>query len=272
MSAFEAVRRHWLTALLPLVVFLGAAAALAVSRPPVYTAQARLAIGGIDLTAPGALSGFSQASQSLASTYSRAVTAEPVVQQVAQQVGADPDVVRNSLSASPVPMSPVFSVSAETGSSRASIEIANSAADALRDYVTALNKGAQTTDAAGGPFLESYRRASNRSQVALNERDKAQQRFDASSSKRNRRRLARARADFSAAQVRLEAQRQNYLTSSSGQVTIAQVQRLTSAVDASSDRLNYFAIYLFIGAVAGGLAGVALATLRGNRALSRQLA
>src|SRR4051812_9451962 len=76
ISILRAARRHWVLVALPIVVFVALAAGIGLSREPTYTGAARLNIGRIDVSAPGALSGFSAATQALASSYSRAIDAE----------------------------------------------------------------------------------------------------------------------------------------------------------------------------------------------------
>ncbi len=269
MTALEAVRRYRLTALLPFLAFVAVAVALAASRAPVYTSEARLAIGGVDLSAPGALSGFALASQSLADTYSRAVTAQPVVDQVAKKLRVSSSEVLTDLSATPVPTSPVFRVIAKTGRPGLSREMANAAAVALRDYIQTLGGGSGQNSQ---HFYDLYRDAAATLQSRQIDEQNAASDYGASKSAANGRKLARARAGLLTAQLSLDGLRQNYLQTASGRVDVASVQPLTTAVDASSDRFNYFLIFLVIGAVAGALAGVALAALRGNRAMRRHFA
>ncbi len=266
MSAFEAIRRHWLTALLPFVAFVAAAVVLAAARAPVYTAEARLAIAGVDLSSPGALSGFASASESLASTYSRSVTAQPVVEQVAQKVGASPTEVLADLSATPVPLSPVFRVIATTNSASLAPEMANAAAVALQDYIQTLNAGAQR---GGKRFYDEYRQAAGTVQSLQVDQQNASSDYAQHKTAANARELAKTRADLSTAQLGLQGLEQNYLATTGGRVDIATVQQINTAADASSDRRSHFLIFVLIGAVAGALAGVAVATLRGNRALRR---
>src|SRR5689334_12701293 len=79
VSAFDAVRRYWW--LLIALGAIGAAAAYLVAgeeRKPVYTAEARLAVGRIDVSTQS-IPGFATASQLLADSYSRAIVATNVI-------------------------------------------------------------------------------------------------------------------------------------------------------------------------------------------------
>ena len=73
ISAFDAVRRYWW--LLGALGVIGAALAYVVAREerkPIYTAEARLAVGRIDVSTQS-IPGFATASQLLADSYSRAI-------------------------------------------------------------------------------------------------------------------------------------------------------------------------------------------------------
>src|SRR4051794_30532691 len=71
-----AAMRHWPLVIIPMLLLMGVAAFIGLYRTPVYTATARMNVGRIDVNSPGALAGFSLATESLASSYSRAVHAE----------------------------------------------------------------------------------------------------------------------------------------------------------------------------------------------------
>ena len=87
VGSLEAVRRYPLLALAPLVLLTALAVAYGVTRSPTYTAESRVSVSRIGLTSPGALNGFPIASAALASTYSRAIDADPIVADVARRTG-----------------------------------------------------------------------------------------------------------------------------------------------------------------------------------------
>jgi hypothetical protein len=268
IGAFECVRRHWIIAIVPVLVLVTAAAMLGLKRAPTYTAETRMAVGGIDLTAPGALGGFALASQSLASSYSRAVNAEEVIGDVARRAGTTPGFVRPRITATPVPESPVFRIEARAATPQRAELLANLTAASLERYVKALNSG-RAADA--GRFFASYQKAARTYQRSVVARQDAEAAFRASSTSGRRDAMIKARAAESAARLRRDALQSNYLTAIGGQVAVANIQQLTSAVSAKSDRNSRLALYVFVALLAGGLIGTALATLRANARVRRHL-
>ena len=75
VGPLAAFRRHWWIVLLFTIVFTGAGVAAAIRRPPVYTAEARLAVGRSTCSAPGRAGSFTLATQALAAQYSRSIDA-----------------------------------------------------------------------------------------------------------------------------------------------------------------------------------------------------
>jgi hypothetical protein len=127
----DALRRHWLLAPLPLIVLVGVALADALTRTPTYTPECRLVMGGLDLSQPGALSGYANATQGLASTYSRAITANAVAAPLSRWLGENRFVPAERLRTTPLPARPVFRVIAEGDSSEDSVRLATAAGRSL---------------------------------------------------------------------------------------------------------------------------------------------
>ena len=98
------------------------------ARTPNYTAETRLAVGGLNATTPSAFTGFSTAAQQLAETYSRAVQGDAVVQDVAHDAEDHARSGSAPLSAAPIPQTPVFTVTATTKSAETSIDMSRLAA------------------------------------------------------------------------------------------------------------------------------------------------
>jgi capsular polysaccharide biosynthesis protein len=269
IGAFESVRRHWIIAIVPVLVLVAAAAVLGLKRAPTYTAETRMAVGGLDLSAPGALGGLALATQTLASSYSRAVNAEEVVGDVARRAGTAPRFVRPRITATPVPESPVFRIDARAGTPQRAELLANLTAASLVRYVKALN-GGPVADA--DRFFASYQKAARTYQRAVLAREDAEQAFrGASPTSARRDAVIKARAAESAARLRRDALQSNYLTAIGGRVAVPNIQQLTSAASAKSDRKSRLALYVFVALLAGGLIGTALATLRANAQVRRHL-
>ena len=213
------------------------------------------------MNAPGALAGFTQASQSLAQAYSRLISSEEVINRVATETGIEPGAARRRLSATPVPDSPVFRIEATGGSKRRTIDLANTGAQVLIDHAARVARS--NPDA--GRLLRQYRTAS----LALNRAELAYQ--DARSSLRQsdtpgvRTEFARAKAVRDSARLRATSLEEAYTESQAGQSNTELIQFLSRARSADSDRDDKLQIYLYIAVVAGALGGVALAMARARR-------
>ena len=133
-SPLQAVARHPLLALLPVVLLIGAAIAVSSQRKPTYNAESRVAIGSFspsEQSAPGA----AYAGTQFASAYARAITAEDVVRPVARQTHLAPAQVSARLSATPVPDSPFLRIQATGPTAPAAEGLASAATGALTEYV-----------------------------------------------------------------------------------------------------------------------------------------
>lgn len=257
------VRRHWFLVLVTVLVFVGAGAAVGLVRDPVYTARAKLTVGRINLSAPGALSGYSQASQALASGYSRAVDADAVVLPVAREANRSAQSIRDHISASPVPESPVFRVQA-TGEDKAdTIRLANLASSSLLAYLTDLNRSTPDSTRLYARYESAARRVNSHrvTQKRLAEIIAASK----TPSSELRAALVRSKTAADAAALRAQALRQAYVTSLASQSNTELVQLLAPATTAPSDRRAKLELALFAGLVAGLLVGAGLASLRTRR-------
>ena len=81
----SAVRRHWPFVLAPTVIALVVAAAVGISYQPIYTAQATMNVGRLNVSA-NAIPGYAVAIQNLAVSYGRLITADGVVTPVAAKL------------------------------------------------------------------------------------------------------------------------------------------------------------------------------------------
>jgi capsular polysaccharide biosynthesis protein len=248
-NPFQAVARHPFLTLLPILVLVGAAVALGLTREPTYTSDARLSVGDLNpgqQTAPGVV----EANQQLASAYSRAITAEEVVQNVSERTRMPPGVVASRLSASPVPKSPLMTVKA-TGPTRAqAVRLANAATGALVGYVrsvSAANAGANDALRRYQEAQAAVKRAEDRLNNAVTPAD-----------------IDKARSALAGAKLKARGLKGAYLAQagSSGTTPVAVLNR---AEDASSDSTKTLRLYVVIGGLAGVFLGVALATSVASR-------
>ena len=263
----DALRREWPTAVAPIVALLLLALFVGLVRAPEYTAESRLAVGRVDLRQAGALQGYVTATQSLAGSYSRAITAEAVTSAVGERLGISPEEVAVRISATPIPESSVFRITAKADSPADAERLANVASAELIKYVNALN----APDPSPEQLLRQYEATSLDYNEKLSASERAQEDFNRRESGGTEATLQRAEADQQAAKLRRDSLQTRYRLTQQSQSSVAEPRVLSPAAGAFSDRLSRLQLLVFIALVAGGAAGLALALLRGNRQLRRDL-
>jgi uncharacterized protein involved in exopolysaccharide biosynthesis len=238
----EAVRTYPWRFGLSIVLFLAIAVAVGLLRPATYTADARLAVGRVNVStvaAPGVVS----ASQSLASAYSRAITADQVARHIERELGDITDPTAD-LTASPIPESPVILIEADASAPDEAIRLANAASRALISYVNELNSNA----AEGTQLLRRYRTA--KEEVEDLEAD-----VDAESEKVDN----KGGANLEAARLRVRVLEGAYRSSLEENTSGNDLRVLTSAQEATSDRESALKLLLIAGLVAGTGIGLVVA-------------
>ncbi|HKP17778.1 MAG TPA: AAA family ATPase [Gaiellaceae bacterium] len=254
MSVLAAVRKH------PFAVAGTTAACLLVGlilglvRAPTYTAKTQLYVQ-IHADDAAAVANVAEASAALAPAYSRLVHARAVVAPVAARLGmAERDVV-SSVSASPIPVSPVVRVRGTSRSRERAVALANLTAGSLTRHVQEINRvsgSAQT-------LLRSFENATREYTAANQARLRAETLYAANPTAALRVKLNRAGAAAQAAQLRLETARARYAAAQAAPVV--GLTSLGDAQSASSDKLSKLELLLFI-CLLGGLAiGIGAAVL-----------
>ncbi len=240
----EALRHHWHLVLGTICGLAVLALGYGLTRTPDYSAETRLAVGGLNGSTPLALQGFSTAAEQLAETYSRSIQGDAVVRDVARELKTPPSQVRPHLSAAPIPSTPVFNVTGTTSSAQSAIDISRSASRAL---VREVNRASNATP---GRLLREYKRAEA-------EHQQAEKRVAELSSGVGTGNLAAARTNLIAAQARSDSLKKKYInTQDGGSVQLGVIQ---SADSASSDRMSKLQLLLFAAVVLGFVIGSALA-------------
>jgi uncharacterized protein involved in exopolysaccharide biosynthesis len=256
-----AARRYWWLVLLVVLAFIACGVYAAQRRPPVYTAETRLAVGRVDISAPGALSSFALATQALASQYSRSIDAEGVTSRVGRRLGLTQLQVSERISASPIPQSPVMRVFGRGADAAHAVAVSNAASDALVAYTTGLNR----TNPDGPRLLRRFRETSTQVLRAQARLDTVRRQHANAPTDATRARVLAARVGLSVAQLQEQTARVAYDTSTRSQAATSLVQVLQRARTATSDRVRYMQFFGFAGLLAGLAVGVALATLLARR-------
>jgi capsular polysaccharide biosynthesis protein len=255
VGPLEAARRYWLLVLLPVLVLVPVVGVIAGTRSAKYTAESRLMVGRLNISTPGAVQGYAQAAQDLASTYPLVIDANGVVNPIARQFRTTPGAVRGALTASQVPTSSIVRVDATTHSAASAVALANAAANSLVTYLTNINRT--------NPEVSQLYKQVQRASLAF-------QRIQASAAPHGRSKPTPSQlAAVQSAKVRLNGATQTYQLELQNQASTSLLQPLQYASSATSDRTSKLEISLFAALVAGVIIGLALATLRANADLRK---
>jgi capsular polysaccharide biosynthesis protein len=256
----SSIARNKLIVILAALVFAAAGIAAGVARKPTYTASATLQVGQVNPNSPGFF-GYVQSSSSLATAFSRAISAEPVLATVQHKLKLQPDVALSRLSAEPIPQSPIFRVIAEGPTESAAVQLANTTSRALIGYEEQSNN----TNPESASVLSEYRAAS----VRL--REAAEAVAHLAHKHVSKRALARAEAAKNAAAAELRALDVAYTTTVSQRAPRSGlISLLAGASNASSDHSAKLQQYGVIGLLAGIVIGCVLAVLRERLRVRRQ--
>lgn len=251
----SAIRNNLVAFLLPVVILVSAAAVAGLLRSPTYTAETRLAVGGLDASSPASNSDFASATASLAQTYGRSIQGDEVVEAVGRATGASPDYVRAHVSAFTVPSTPLFSVEGTASSPAEAIALANLASGALSRAAD------RATHDIVSPLLRRYRQA----EIAQQQSERQVRYLEETGQDTD---LVAARADLAIAETRAASTREAYVGGQQRQQALAvPIQVIERANFAASDRFGVLQLWVFIAVVLGLILGAALALFRENRLL-----
>ena len=269
-GVWDAVRASPLVVIVAIIVFAGAGVAAGLVRQPKYSATARLAVLHLNFAAAGALSGFSTAGPVLAETYSRAISADGVVDPLASRFHTSAGTLRDELAAAAIPLSPVFTVTSTTSSPSSAVALVNDASAQLSTYLERVNR----SDPDGRRLLTMLTRAESnlafaraRKVVLASTLGVGPASSNANLTAANANLLANAQAAINDAADQVGAARAAYQLNILGSASTQYLQVVQSAISASSDRRSKLVLLAFAGAAVGLGLGVSLAVLRFARRL-----
>ncbi|MBV9213185.1 MAG: hypothetical protein JOZ25_06015 [Actinobacteria bacterium] len=258
LTVLQALRRNLVLAAIPVVVLLAAALALGLVRKPVYTAEARLNVGGLNLTQQS-VEGYVTAVQALSVAYARSIDAPRVIGPVAKQLHRPSLYVVSHVDAVPIQGSSVVRVLAQEKKPGQAMALANATAESIVKYAANLNAGKTESEKIRRQFMAASADLQNATAelAKLGPNDPA-------------RRSVQTRIDND----NLIRQSTSYLYGQSqlGEAFTGLVQLLAPASTATSDRSSVLQDYLAGALVGGLLLGGGLAIWRANRMVQRRLA
>lgn len=263
VGVLQAVRRYPLLALAPVILLGAVGAALGYARDPEYKSTAELAVGQLNTTDPAAVGTVVQATQTLASVYSRLIDASGLQEGVVRSVG--PAAAGARILATPIPGSPLIRISVTAQSPEVAVRVANASSQALLKY-------AQRYSDTRGQLREISKRV-RRASIQFSRFDdrvkRAKVAYASKPNAKNRGRLSEAQADLEGARLLRDSLRINYGTAQQNGRLTPVLRIFREARAASDDRRSTMELLGLIGLVAGLAVGAALATLRLNRRLAR---
>jgi uncharacterized protein involved in exopolysaccharide biosynthesis len=245
--AFGAIRRHRKLIAIFAILGLFAGAALGFVRPATYEAAATLQVGQVNPNSPGFAS-YTQSSSSLATAFSRAIAAAPVLATIERKLHIAKRKASGRLAAEPIPLSPAFRVLATGPSAAKAKRLANVAAAGIIVYENRSN----SANPEAASLLAAYRRAS----LELSE----------ASAKVASLGGLQAKAEQSAARIKLKAIATAYVATVGSQPPREGfISLLAGATSATSNRHSTIQLYGFLGLLLGLLAGCGVAVLRDRK-------
>jgi hypothetical protein len=256
-----AISRNKLTVCAVAVVLALAGTAYGLSRQTTYTAAATLQVGQVNPNSPGFYS-YVASGAALATAFSRAVSAEPVLAAVQQQLKIPPSKAVARLSAEPLPLSPAFRVIATGPSESDATRLANVTANALIAYESKANSANPEVES----LLHEYHTASLDLQHATSNLSRLSRRTSAHAAPTSA--LNAAQANRATATAKLTAIGDAYTAAVASQAPRdGLISLLASATSATNNQKSKVAILGFIALLAGIVLGCIAAVLRDHRRL-----
>jgi capsular polysaccharide biosynthesis protein len=253
----SALRRRWKIIALETIACLLVIIPLAATQAPTYTAKSRLIVRASAGVPPQNAPDFLEAAESLAATYSRAVTAEFVLGPLSRDTGLTRSEIISRLSASPVPESSVFFIEATGPTEQGAIDLANRATKLLLKWISETN----ADDRAGDALIDEITAAASAAARAQERESELRAVFAASATEANARAVEQARAQRLAAEARLEGLRSVYAETRLAHALGHVVTVLNPPTQAASDRSSTIQKLFLIGLLGGLLAGCGLALI-----------
>ena len=258
VSPGRSALNHWRLVVACMVAAVVAALGFGLVRKPTYTAQAQLLVGKtVQLNNLASIPGLAAAGEQIASDYSRLISTEIVVRETQKQLHGP---LRGTLSASPIPQSPIVLVSAAAPTSVQAVALANAGSTAL---VNAVNKLNEQQSKASSDLLQRYQLAD---QVLLNDTHTLtslqQQQAGNPTSPSLAQQVVAAQTVVDSDKVKVDALATDYQgTSTPSQLNEQLVQPVGHAKPTGSDRKTFLEIALLVGLVLGFAVGTGIGVI-----------
>ncbi len=246
-----AIGRNKLMVLAVAVLCAAIGVGVGVKRKVTFTASTTVQVGQVNPNSPGFF-GYVQSSAALATAFSRAIAAEPVLQAVEHKLKLSASQASGRLSAEPLAETPAFRVVATGPNSDAAVKLANVASEAVISYISKSNNA----NPESATLLREYREAALHLQHVVVHISHMTRKTTSPEA------LAAAQAEKASATARLRAVGVAYTSSVSSQAPRSGlVSLLAGATSASNDHHSKIELFGFIGLLLGVIAGCFAAVL-----------
>jgi len=274
-----AISRNKLIILVVAVVLAVIGLGVGVRRTPTYTAATTLQVGTENLNSPG-FDGFVQAAGELATVFSRAISAAPVLTELQSKLGVTPSEAAQRLSAEPIPLSPSFRIVATGFTAKGAIDLANTASLAVIAYE---QKAANTASPQAAALLKEYSSAAQAEQQDLATVENLSAGSYVKSAKGGTviihtpsKALVKARAIEAAARARAAAIESSYrsvtVAAAGSSTASGLISLVAAAATTTDDRSSKIKLFVLVGFFMGLVIGCAVAVLREGLRMNRRFA
>lgn len=257
-SLASSVRRHPFLVLLPTLLLLAAGIYVGNKKHPMYSATATINVGKSDINTQ-ATPGYVTAAENMASTYSRDVESQHIINPTARALNQPVATVSSNLTATPIPNEPSFTITAKGTSSASAVALAHEAVASLQKFVN------QSASQQGGPsqLLAKYQAAQNQANLLEAKAGSLKARNALNTPGVTKAKVNAAKLAAQVATLKAQALSGAYLNlSQNGSAPSLDVLNNPTSASQSNRRSN-IEKYAVIGAVAGLVIGIAFAGLVG---------
>ena len=254
---------RWPLVLLVVLVFVGGAVYVGLTRTPTYRAETQINVGRTDVRVQ-ALPGYVAGAATLANAYSRVVMSDEIVDRVASDLGVPKGQVKEDLSAAPIPENPIFRIVGWGDDPDAAVRLTRTAAEELERHVARTDAATRSIDANLRQFREQSREAAD-----LRRRiDRLQEGTTAAGAtvaEPSAAELSRLRVAYETAKLRADALGQMFRDRQVELASTAGIETISRPALAGDDRRSVLQRLVAVGVLAGVVVGSALAIVLGAR-------
>ena len=254
---------RWPLVLLVVLLFVGGAVYVGLTRTPAYRAETQINVGRTDVRVQ-ALPGYVAGAATLANAYSRVVMSDEIVDRVASDLDVPKGQVKEDLTASPVPENPILRIVGWGDDPEAAVRLTRTASDELERYVASTDASSRSMKANLREFREQSRKAADLRR-RLDRLEAGSTAAVATIDEPSAGEVARLRVAYETAKLRADALGQMFRDRQVELSSTAGIETISRPAPAGDDRRSVLQRLIAVGVLAGVLVGSALAIMLGAR-------